>query len=477
MKTAAAKITSTALHLQKKENNLFFSKSEDGSFFSKSNRLPQPFFSIAPIQPKLTIGQPNDIYEKEADSMADKVVQRLSDPSSIQTKSNSIGYVTPFVQKKCAHCEEEEKLQKKEKDEIVKEQIQKKPIFESNAEPPDDDSFSLGKGQSGIQRKCAECEKEEKLQKKELSHPSVNMLQKQSIGGPALAATPATQSSALPASVVTQWQAHIRANQPAMAVNDIIAEMIQRGEINPSIYRVQQTSTGAPPCQTPNPQLITVNSSVNGANTQQCPCVAIGSSKYANPRMEIHDDLVRFITLGSTTPQTNATILHSTLLHEFRHVRQQYEECNTPGIVTSSGLCTDCNNPEEMDAYLAEIEAGYNQTAIMNAWVRVFVNWNYLSPVQQSVFNVRKQAAEAKVNSLFPGVTWNTNQRVIIYQQWCQSIQGGAVGTCNSFMTPVAQAGSSQPNSPVQRKCTACEKEEKLQKKSDSTPPNCTTQY
>ena len=474
----AAQLTPAATPAKK--NSPFFNKESGQDFFDSANN-EEPFFSKTKnnnysIQTKLIVGAPNDIYEKEADSMADNVVQRLSDSSSIQTKSNSIGSVTPFVQKECAHCEEEEKLQKKEKenDKLLNGKFQKKPIFESNAEPPDDDSFSLGNAKSEIKRKCTECDKEEKLQKKELSCPPVNMLQKQSIGGPALATTPAAQSSALPASVVTQWQAHIKANQPAVAVNDIITEMIRRGEINPSFYRVQQTSTGAPPCQTPNPQLITVTSSVNGANTQQCPCVTIGSSKYANPRMEIHDDLVKFTTLGSTTPQTNATILHSTLLHEFRHVRQQYEECNTPGIVTSSGLCTDCNNPEEMDAYLAEIEAGYNQPAIMNAWVRVFVNWNYLSPVQQNVFNARKQAAEAKVNSLFPRVTWNTNQRVIIYQQWCQSIQGGAVGTCNSFMTPATQAGSSQPNSPaqpsqtnstIQRKCAACEEEKKLQKK------------
>ena len=37
------------------------------------------------IQAKLTIGQPDDKYEQEADSMADQVVQRLKTPT-IQQK-------------------------------------------------------------------------------------------------------------------------------------------------------------------------------------------------------------------------------------------------------------------------------------------------------------------------------------------------------------------------------------------------------
>ena len=160
MQALQAKTSSSASTQIKAKRQPFFNKSGEGNFFSKPKEFSQSFFRPVAIQTKLTIGQPNDIYEKEADSMADKVVQRLSDPSSIQTKSNPIGSVTPFVQKKCAHCEEEEKLQKKEKedDNLLNGKLQKKPIFESNAEPPDDDK--------NVQRKCAECEKEEKLQKK-----------------------------------------------------------------------------------------------------------------------------------------------------------------------------------------------------------------------------------------------------------------------------------------------------------------------
>ena len=161
----AAQLTPAATPAKK--NSPFFSKGGKQDFFHSSIK-ELPFFSKTKnnnygIQTKLTIGAPNDVYEKEADAMADKVVQRLAQPEVISKKDQSVQAkplstsFTPFVQKKCAHCEEEEKLQK-EKEHKGKERIQKKPIFESDVEPPDEDKK--------IQRKCAECEKEEKLQKK-----------------------------------------------------------------------------------------------------------------------------------------------------------------------------------------------------------------------------------------------------------------------------------------------------------------------
>jgi hypothetical protein len=200
----AAQLTTAATPAKK--SNPFFNKESEQDFFHSSIN-EQPFFSKSktnssfPIQTKLTIGAPNDMYEKEADATADKVVQRLLQ-SGIQTKSFSSDTMNaPFLQKKCADCEEEpikqqirkkpvfesnserldddksiqrkcaecekeEKLQKKERQEdAVKEQIQRKPIFESNTEPQED--------YKNIQRKCAECEKEEKLQKKERQEDAV----------------------------------------------------------------------------------------------------------------------------------------------------------------------------------------------------------------------------------------------------------------------------------------------------------------
>jgi hypothetical protein len=60
------------------------------------------------IQTKLTIASTNDPLEKEADEMADKVMRmQMPEPISFYPKTNSIN-------RKCAQCEEEEKLQRKE---------------------------------------------------------------------------------------------------------------------------------------------------------------------------------------------------------------------------------------------------------------------------------------------------------------------------------------------------------------------------
>lgn len=114
-----------------------------------SSRRESSFFPATFIQPKLTINQPNDIYEQEADAVAEKVmrmpVQNQEQPF-FQSRPLS---VTP-VQRKCSSCEQEEKLQRKEEE--VDESIRLKPLKD----------FS-------IQRKCAHCDEEEKLQMKEAS--------------------------------------------------------------------------------------------------------------------------------------------------------------------------------------------------------------------------------------------------------------------------------------------------------------------
>lgn len=70
-------------------------KAEDRSFF---------------FQPKLTVGPSNDVYEREADEVADKVM-RMTDKDEEEQVQAKISPVD--VSRKCAQCEEEE-LQRKE---------------------------------------------------------------------------------------------------------------------------------------------------------------------------------------------------------------------------------------------------------------------------------------------------------------------------------------------------------------------------
>lgn len=151
MKAAKAKSTAATAHLQaKKDSQPFFQKgANDHDLVNEQTQTP--FFSTRPaIQTKLTIGQPGDKYEQEADQMADTVVQKLSEPDA------------PAVQKKQATVTPISTLQKQSSEENLPEQelevvdgderLQKKPIFESAGDADDEPD---------LQRKCSSCIQEE----------------------------------------------------------------------------------------------------------------------------------------------------------------------------------------------------------------------------------------------------------------------------------------------------------------------------
>jgi hypothetical protein len=151
----AAKPTGNSTPFFSKESGqgFFGSNAPEAAFFSKTNTIPG-------IQPKLTIGQPNDKYELEADAMADKVVQRVSEPNTVKAQSLAPA-ISPLIQPKCATCEQADKHQKKEEeedDELLSKKLQRKPVLAGNSEPPEDEK--------NIHRKCVECEKEEKVRTK-----------------------------------------------------------------------------------------------------------------------------------------------------------------------------------------------------------------------------------------------------------------------------------------------------------------------
>src|SRR5690554_7559785 len=95
---------------------------------NETNRNPESPFPSLFVQPKLTVGSPDDPYEREADAMADQVM-RMPEPG--------------FVQRKCAQCVEEE--------------VQRQPEDQDQA-----GQLKRNLSNSFIQRKCAECEKEDK---------------------------------------------------------------------------------------------------------------------------------------------------------------------------------------------------------------------------------------------------------------------------------------------------------------------------
>ncbi|HYJ37953.1 MAG TPA: DUF4157 domain-containing protein, partial [Chitinophagaceae bacterium] len=130
---------------------------------------------------KLSIGKPGDPYEREADAVADKVVQRLSEPNTQVPNSDTqiVSPIIPKIQSECAECEKEDELQKKEiASEIVQEEPQKKLVEDKNEEkvqtkiepvlPTDAKLVTSQKvTNASVQSKCDECAEGENLQKKE----------------------------------------------------------------------------------------------------------------------------------------------------------------------------------------------------------------------------------------------------------------------------------------------------------------------
>lgn len=134
--------SSRSEHLQQGEGEQFFSQGKKATpFFPAAGQTK----ASASIQAKLNVGEPGDEYEKEADTMADKVVQRKplnGDQASPFFKAGRYGQ----VQRKCGACEEEEKVQTKENNE-EEEKVQPKPEHRKEEEL--------------VQPKCAACENEE----------------------------------------------------------------------------------------------------------------------------------------------------------------------------------------------------------------------------------------------------------------------------------------------------------------------------
>jgi hypothetical protein len=128
-------------HNREEKQPFFAGKEREGqsSFFNPTqlSKGSKPLESSRPtIQAKLSIGQPNDKYEQEADTMADKVVQRFSQSGAIQRS-------TPPVK--------EEKIQKMDAEKRPEEmpELQKSPVSPVGEEDK-------------MQMKCMDCEEKDK---------------------------------------------------------------------------------------------------------------------------------------------------------------------------------------------------------------------------------------------------------------------------------------------------------------------------
>src|SRR5688572_9602215 len=109
-------------------------------WFGPNNESKTLFF-----QPRLTVGPADDAYEREADAVADKVMC-MDNHDQIQTKISSI-----VVQPKCATCEEEENLQRKEDGTSAGHEVPSlvSDVLASGGSPMDDSSRSFMENRFG----------------------------------------------------------------------------------------------------------------------------------------------------------------------------------------------------------------------------------------------------------------------------------------------------------------------------------------
>ena len=119
---------------------------------------PTPAHRRPVIQPKLTINEPGDQYEQEADAVADRVMRMTPAPGGgdekpVQTKP----LLVSSLQRKCANCDAEDKLQRQEMEEEGT--LQRKAITAGG--------FG-GSDPIAIQRQCAGCDMEDKVQRQEM---------------------------------------------------------------------------------------------------------------------------------------------------------------------------------------------------------------------------------------------------------------------------------------------------------------------
>ena len=104
-------------------------------FFSKDNHTP--FFNTG-VQTKLSLGKPGDKYEKEADGMADAVVNNSKSKPLIQNKE-----ISSVQRESLASPQEDEKLgtaeQRMEEDKLV----QEKPIIQKEESPEEEEMLNM----------------------------------------------------------------------------------------------------------------------------------------------------------------------------------------------------------------------------------------------------------------------------------------------------------------------------------------------
>jgi Domain of unknown function (DUF4157) len=158
--------------VQQKAASTLASKAELWENYQRSSQITQQGAgqTRSAIQTKLSIGQPGDKYEQEADSVADRVMA-MSEPAQVQREELGeeeeelqmkplAGMISPLVQREELPEEEEELQMKPENRAIQREEL-----------PEEEEELQMKSLDNSIQREALP-EEEEELQMKESPNPN-----------------------------------------------------------------------------------------------------------------------------------------------------------------------------------------------------------------------------------------------------------------------------------------------------------------
>lgn len=129
------------------------------------NRFVQRMLRSGLVQAKLAVSEPGDVYEQEADRVADQVMRM---PDSAVTAIGQTQF--PHIQRLCSGCEEKlhrQSMEEEESGSLVSEHAvdMNMPLPDETIESPHP---SVARYNPSVQRMCTMCEEDEKMQKKEI---------------------------------------------------------------------------------------------------------------------------------------------------------------------------------------------------------------------------------------------------------------------------------------------------------------------
>lgn len=140
--------------------------------------------------------------------------------------------------------------------------------------------------------------------------------------------TPASALGLLPQNIRDAHSARLAANDLHGALMVVVHHMEAQGEIDRNqMATPTATSRGAAVCRNHATVYLVEASIGSSAFTTKCNCTGPAGHQLPNVRIQVGPGVVRRIET-----------LHSTLFHEFRHVRQAHSACNRARISSQYGV-------------------------------------------------------------------------------------------------------------------------------------------